>query len=81
MEKLTRKSWFILHDNAPAYWSLVAKKYLAKHNVTVLEHQPYPLDLSQPDFLFPWLNSVLKGQRYANAEEVTAKATRVLTEE
>jgi hypothetical protein len=42
----------ILHK--PAQWSLMAKNYLAKHDVTALEYQPYFLDLSPPDFLlFP----------------------------
>jgi hypothetical protein len=37
-----------------AHWSLMVKKYLAKHNGTALEHLPYSLDLSPSDiFLFP----------------------------
>jgi hypothetical protein len=60
---------------------LVIKKYLAEHNVMALEHLPYPLYLSLPNFfLFLQLGSVPKGQRFACAKEVTAEATRALTE-
>jgi hypothetical protein len=56
-------------------------KYLAKHNVTAVEHPPYFPDLSPPDvFLFLRPESNLKVQRFATAEEVTAQATRALTE-
>jgi hypothetical protein len=57
----------------------VVKKQLSKHNVTTSKHPPYTPDLSSSDFfLFLRLKIVLKGQRLANAEEVTAKATRAL---
>jgi hypothetical protein len=40
-----------------------------------------PPDLSPPDvFLFSGLQSVLKGQRFSNAERVITKAMRALTE-
>jgi hypothetical protein len=42
--KWARNSW-LLHDSAPAHRSLVVKKYLAKHDVTALEHPPYSTDL------------------------------------
>jgi hypothetical protein len=35
-----------LHDSAPAYWSLVVRKYPSKHIVMALEHLPYSPDLS-----------------------------------
>jgi hypothetical protein len=79
-EKWARNSWFLLH-NAPVHRSLVVKKYLAKLNVTALEHQPYSPQLSLVDFfLFPRLKSVFKGQHFACAEGVAAKAWRTLTE-
>jgi hypothetical protein len=57
----------------------VVKKYLAKHNA--LEHLPYSPDLLQPDFfLFLQLKSVLNGQWFTSAKEVTAKVTRALAE-
>ena len=29
---------FLLHDNAPAHWSVFVKVFLAKNNVTTVEH-------------------------------------------
>jgi hypothetical protein len=49
--------------------------HFAKHKVTALEQSPYSPDLSAPDSLFcPLLKTCLKGQRFASAEEVAAKA-------
>jgi hypothetical protein len=57
-EEWTRNSWFLLHNNTPAHWSLVVKWYLAKHNMTALEHWKYFLGLSLHNlFLFPWPKS------------------------
>jgi hypothetical protein len=45
------KQQFLLHNKAPAHWSLVVKKkYLAKHSMAVLEHLPYAPDFSLPDY-------------------------------
>ena len=45
---------YLLHDNAPAHWSVLVKDFLAKNNVTMLEHPPYSPDLAVVDFyLFP----------------------------
>lgn len=37
-EKWAGNDWFLLHDNAPSHLSLMVKQYLAKNNVTTLEH-------------------------------------------
>jgi hypothetical protein len=51
---MIRKPLFFLRHSAPARWSLVVENYLAKHNVTALEHPPYSPYLSPLDFrLFP----------------------------
>jgi transposase len=43
-----------LHDNAPTHRSILVKDFLAKNNVTTLEHPPYSPDLIPADFyLFP----------------------------
>jgi len=39
-EKRRTNSWFLLHDNSPAHRSVVVKDFLAKNNVTTLEHLP-----------------------------------------
>jgi hypothetical protein len=48
-------------ENVPAYRSVLAKHFLAKNNVTTLEHAPYSPDLAPADcYLFPQLKSTLK---------------------
>jgi len=48
------KSWFLLHDNALAHLSVLVKGFLAKKNVTVLDHPPYSPGLAADDFyLYP----------------------------
>ncbi|KAJ4427413.1 hypothetical protein ANN_25035 [Periplaneta americana] len=77
-EKWVENNWFLMHDNAPAHRAIIVKNFLARHNITALDHPPYTPDLSPPDyFLFPRLKSHLKGRRF-NAEEVIANATRAL---
>jgi len=46
--------WFLLHDNAPAHRSVEFTNFLAKKNVTTLEHLPYTPDMDPAGFyLFP----------------------------
>jgi len=60
-QKWRTNSWFLLHDNAPAHRSVLVKAFLAKNNVTTLEHPLYPPDLAPVDFyLFLLLKSVFK---------------------
>jgi hypothetical protein len=52
----TTNSWFPLHDNAPAHWSVLVKDFLAKNNVK-------KTGLVLVDFyLFARMNSALKGR-------------------
>jgi len=61
-EKWRTNSGFHLHDNPPAHQSISVKGFLAKNNVTTMEHTPYSTDLAPADFyLFPPLKSALKG--------------------
>jgi len=39
-----------LHDNAPTHRSILVKDFLAKNNVTTLEHPSYSPDLIPADF-------------------------------
>ena len=58
-EKWGTNSWFLLHDYAPAHWSVAIKDFLAKNIVTTQEHPPYSPDLTPADFyLFHRLKSV-----------------------
>jgi hypothetical protein len=63
--------WFLPHTSAPAYRSVLVKNFSAKDNVTTLEHPPYSPDLASTDvYLFPRLNSALKGRRFCDATDV-----------
>jgi hypothetical protein len=47
-------SWWLHHDNAPAHSAFRGKQFLAKKNITVLEHPHYLPHLAPSDcFLFP----------------------------
>jgi transposase len=77
-EKWRTDSWFLLHDNAPAHWSVSVKYFLAKNKVTTLEQLPYSPDLAAADFYpFPRLKSPLKGRRCCDAD-ITKNATEEL---
>jgi transposase len=65
------KAPVLLHDNAPAHRSLLVWDFLAKNNVTTLEHPPSCPELAAADFyLFPQLKSALKGQHYRDATDI-----------
>ena len=61
--KMENQHLFSLYENAAKHRSVFVKNYLAKYNVTTLEHPPYSLDLVAADFyLFLQLKSTVKGQ-------------------
>jgi hypothetical protein len=72
------------HDNAPAHASLLIRSYLAKHETSVVPHLSYSPDLALGDFfLFPKLNTTLKGRRFQTIEEIqenTIRKLRAITE-
>jgi hypothetical protein len=69
-EKRRTSSWFLLHDNAPAHRA-VGEDFLAKNNVTTLEHPPYSPNMTAADFyLLPRLISSLKGRRFCDATDI-----------
>jgi hypothetical protein len=47
--KKRTNNWFPLHDNAPAHQSVSVKDFLAKNNVTTLQHL---------DTLLTWLQLI-----------------------
>jgi hypothetical protein len=70
-EKWRTGSWLLLHDNAPAHRPVLIKDFLAKNNVTTLEHPPYSIDLTPAEFyLFPGLKSALKGWRFCYVTDI-----------
>jgi len=53
-KKWRTNNWFLFHDNVLAHQSVFVKDFLAKNNVTALEHPPHSPDLGPADFyLFP----------------------------
>jgi transposase len=63
-EKWRTNSCVLLHDNAPAHRSVLAKDFLAKNNVTTLENPPYFPDVTATYFSpVPLPKSALKGRR------------------
>ena len=64
-EKRRTNSWFLLHDNAPAHRSVLVKDFLAKNNLTTLEHLPYSPDVTTAYFSpVPRPKSALKRRRF-----------------
>jgi hypothetical protein len=46
--------WFLLHENAPAHRSVLVTDFLAKNNLTALEHPAHSPKLISADiYLFP----------------------------
>ena len=77
-EKWRANSGFHIHDNAPAHQSVLVKGFLAKNNVTTLEHTPYSPELAPADFyLLPLLKSALKGQ-HCDATDIIKDAREEL---
>jgi hypothetical protein len=69
----------LIHDNAPAHRSVLVKDFVAKNNVTTLEHLRYSPDLASADiYLFPRLRSALKGRRLCDATVIIKNATEEL---
>jgi len=78
------KIWMLHHDNAPAHASLLIRSYLAKHQTSVVPHPPYSPDVAPADFfLFPKLQTTLKGRRFRTIEdnqEIAIRELRAITE-
>ena len=59
------QTWVLHHDNAPAHTSLLIRRYLAKHQTSVVPHPPYSPELAPADsFLFPKLKTTLYECRF-----------------
>jgi histone-lysine N-methyltransferase SETMAR len=74
-EKWRNNSWFLC-DNASAHRSVLVNDFLAKNNVTTLEHPPYSPDLAPADlYLFHRLKSTLTGRRFCDVTGIMKNAT------
>jgi uncharacterized protein YhbP (UPF0306 family) len=57
----------------------LVKDFLAKNNVTTLQHSPYSSDVAAAEFyLFPGKKSALKGRRYCAAVDIIQNTTEEL---
>ena len=75
-KKWRTNSWFLLPDNAPARRSVSVKNFLAKSNMTTLEHLPCSPDLDAADFyLFRRLKSALEGRHFCDVSDINKNAT------
>ena len=70
----------MLHrDNVPAHRAIRVLQFLAQKMITVLYRPPYSPDLAPEDFfLFPRLNAVNKGARFAEVNAIKDRVTAVL---
>jgi histone-lysine N-methyltransferase SETMAR len=58
------------HDNVPAHSAFQVNEFLAKKNITAVEHAPYLPDLAASDFfLFPRIKNTLKGEHFDDIDE------------
>jgi hypothetical protein len=80
-EKWRDGDWILHHDSAPAHTSHLVQQFLAKHGTAHLQQPPYSPDLASCDFfLFPRLKKVLKGHRFAAAEDNKRNLTKTLSD-
>ena len=74
-----KRSWLLLHDNAPAYHSTLLTDFSTKNGILTTNHSPYSPDLAPCDFyLFGKLHLAMKGNRYADIETIQRSMTAIL---
>ena len=70
----------LLHDNASSHTSRLARSAVHHCGFEELPHPPYSPDLAPSDFhLFPKLKEHLRGNRYADNEELKTAVSQYLT--
>jgi hypothetical protein len=63
----------------PAHALLLIHSYVAKHPTPVMPHPPSSSDLASEDFfVFPKLETTLKGRRFDSTEKIQENAIRKL---
>ena len=78
-EKWRTNSGFLIHNNAPAHRLILVKNFLARNNVTTLEHPRFSPDLAPTGFYpFRQFKSVLKERRFCDATNIIKNATEGL---
>ena len=70
---------FLLHDNAPSHNAKEVNEFLMKKRMCLIERPPYSFDLSPCDYyLFPKLETNMKGAFYGDIPAIKADVTEVL---
>ncbi len=65
------RTWVLLHDGAPAHRSLLVHNLLTHHNVQVLPHPGYSLDLNPMDYwFFNKVKSKVKGIHHRDVPQL-----------
>ena len=68
--------WQLHHDNAPAHAPHLMQSILVKHQITRVTQPHYSPDVVPCDFwLFPKLNSPLRGERFQTIDEIQENTT------
>ena len=70
---------FLLHDNAPSHCSVLVKDFLAKNNLTIMQHPLYSPNLAPADFLpLPSTEISTDGTVLCDATDIIKNATEEL---
>ena len=63
------------HDNAIAHTSMLISEFWVKNKTVIMPQPPYSLDLAPAVFfLFPKLQTLMKGKHFATIEEIKEKS-------
>jgi histone-lysine N-methyltransferase SETMAR len=72
------KNWILHDDNEPCHRALLAREFLANHNLLSLPHPPYSPHLAPADFfLLPMMKMQLKGRRVHIVAEIQRESQKV----
>ena len=68
--------WQLYHSKVPTHASRVIQSFLSKHHMAQVTQPPYSPDLAPWNFwLFPKLNSPVKGKRFQTTDETQENTT------
>ncbi len=63
--------WYLQQDNAPAHTAILTIAYFGEHDMDLLNHPPYSLDLAPCNyFMFLTLKASLRGRRFENVDDL-----------
>ncbi len=69
--------WGILHDGAPAHWSLPVQNWFQQMRVPQVLHPVYSPDLNPPDYwLFSMLKRKVRGELFPDLQQLRATVDR-----